>query len=265
MSNLINLFVGCDPNGNDAEQQMVLEYSLLKNCSLPFQITWMRLNNDPTSPWYHKKWNTTKWATPFSGFRWSIPEACDFKGKAIYCDADFIFLKDLKYLWEQEFESGKAVMGKGGGSWRFCLAFWNNPVAMLHITGDKLNPDYHSHNMGYFSSVTSCVQPFVGNWNCIDGEGLPIKDIHALHYSSMSHQLSHKYSVPRLSASKEKHWFDGHIMPHPRKELQDLYDKLYSEALKEGLKVEDYIPKEPLGAYEKESQKDYKGGNQYVT
>ena len=42
----IKLFVGCAPNGEDAESQMVLEYTARKHSSLPIDIVWMKINPD---------------------------------------------------------------------------------------------------------------------------------------------------------------------------------------------------------------------------
>ena len=87
MTQTIQVFVGCDPNNCDLEQMMVLEYSLRKHTSHPVNITWMQLSHDTNSPWYTNQetgegWRTEKWATPFSGFRWAIPESCNFEGRA---------------------------------------------------------------------------------------------------------------------------------------------------------------------------------------
>ena len=49
MKDVIKLFVGCAPNGEDAESQMVLEYTARKHSSLPIDIVWMKHSNDPNS------------------------------------------------------------------------------------------------------------------------------------------------------------------------------------------------------------------------
>ena len=38
------------------------------------------------------------WGTPFSCFRFAVPELCDFKGYAIYLDADMLVLGDIADL-----------------------------------------------------------------------------------------------------------------------------------------------------------------------
>lgn len=49
----------------------------------------------------------------FSGFRWAIPEYCQFQGKAIYMDTDVIVLDDLALLWEHPIEANAIVAAKG--------------------------------------------------------------------------------------------------------------------------------------------------------
>lgn len=47
-------------------------------------------------------------ATAFSTARYAIPEWCDYRGKAIYCDSDQIVLTDISELWTFDL-SGRAV------------------------------------------------------------------------------------------------------------------------------------------------------------
>lgn len=47
----IRLFIGTSANGEDTDAEMVYEYSLRKNCSVPIDITWMRQTNDTSSVW----------------------------------------------------------------------------------------------------------------------------------------------------------------------------------------------------------------------
>ena len=52
---VIQVFVGCDPNNCDLEQMMVLEYSLRKHTSHPVNITWMQLSHDTNSQRWIRK------------------------------------------------------------------------------------------------------------------------------------------------------------------------------------------------------------------
>lgn len=269
MSKIVKLFVGCSSNGEDAESLAVLEYTVRKNSSLPVDITWMKQTHDETSPFFG--WSTYTWATPFSGYRWAVPELCGFEGKAIYCDSDFIWLSDIANLWNQEFEPGKVVMAKGGNnSWRYCSCLWNCSTAeqyLMPIKRMKAIPESHQRLMAFFSQNQQIVQPFQGNWNCVDGEDLSIDKIDALHYSDMSCQFHLKYALPRLEKSNWHHWFDGKTRPHWRNDLQELFDTLLVEADNAGFHVENYIPNRRsnlwFGDYIKESQKNYSRAHEW--
>ena len=268
MTDRVKLFVGCSANGEDAESQAVLEYTVRKNSSLPVDIVWMKQTHNQTSPLYG--WSTYTWATPFSGFRWAVPELCNFEGKAIYCDSDFIWLSDIAKLWNQRFQPGKVVMAKGGdNSWRYCSCLWDCSAAqeyLLPISRMKALRESHQRMMSFFSQNQTIVQPFEGTWNCIDGEDLPIDKIDALHYSSMSNQFHLKYAIPRLEKSNWHHWFDGRILPHWRTDLQQLFDNLLLEAESKGYTVENYLPShnEFFGDYIKESQANYNNAHPWV-
>lgn len=263
----IKVFVGCDPNNCDLEQMMVLDYSLHKHTSLPVEIVWMQLSRDPQSYWYSNPktgegWNTTKWATPFSGFRWAIPEYCHFSGKAIYMDADVVILSDLAALWNHPIEGQSIVAAKTNADMtRLCTCIWDCDRAkkdILPVEQLRKDPNSHQKMMDLLKKSPQLVEPYQDSYNCVDGEDLAIEDIKILHYSDMGTQFSHKYALPRVETEGFKHWFDGKIMPHPRQELSNLFDEYYKAALEAGYKLENYRI-EPFGDFPKKTHKRYKG------
>lgn len=264
---VIKIFVGCDPNNCDLEQMMVLDYSVRKHTKHPVEIVWMQLSHDPNSPWYSNEetgegWQTEKWATPFSGFRWAIPELCNFKGRAIYMDADVVVLCDIAELWSHAKKEEAIVIAKGGkNSARLCTCVWDCEKAHHYLPTLKniqTDPDSHHKLMRLLKDKPKLVQAYQNSYNNIDGEGLPIEKIKILHYSDMGTQFSHKYALPRLEASGQRHWFDGEIMAHPRKDLTILFDQYYQEALAAGYHPENYSIN-PFGDFSKASQINYRG------
>ncbi|OTG67351.1 glycosyl transferase [Acinetobacter silvestris] len=264
---VIKIFIGCDPNNCDLEQMMVLDYSIHKHTQHPIEIVWMQLSHDPASPWYTNQetgqgWHTTKWATPFSGFRWAIPEHCNFKGRAIYMDADVVILSDIAELWSHPIDDQAIVIAKGGkNSARLCTCLWDCEKAkqyLLQLNELQSNPDSHKNMMQLLKDQPHLVQPYQDSYNCIDGEGLAADQIKILHYSDMGTQFSHKYSFSRLEAAGQKHWFDGQTFPHPRADLSVLFDQYYNEALAAGYKPENYEIT-PYGHFAKASQMNYHG------
>lgn len=263
----IKVFVGCDPNNCDLEQMMVLDYSIRKHTKNPVEIVWMQLSHDPNSVWFSDKntqqgWNTQKWATPFSGFRWAIPEYCNFEGRAIYMDADVVVLCDLDELWMHPIENNAIVAAKGGKkSARLCTCVWDCKKAKDYIPSlNTLKTDENGHQkmMQLLKEKPQLVQSYTNSYNCVDGEGLDINQIKILHYSDMGTQFSHKYSLARLHQEQQQHWFDGKIMPHPREDLTELFDRYYAEALQAGYTPEQYRV-EPYGVFPKATQINYHG------
>lgn len=268
MPDTIQIFVGCDPNDCDLEQMMVLDYSIRKHCSQPVDIHWMQLSRDPQSFWYanpeqQQGWRTEAWPTPFSGFRWSLPAYCGYQGKALYMDTDVIVLCDLAELWNTPFEPGKVVMAKGGEqAWRFCVSMWDCAAAREHLAPlDALRsqPESHQQLKKHFKNHTQLIQPFDTQYNNIDGENAPIEQIKILHYSDMGTQFSHPLAFARLQREGGTHWFDGTVLPHPRQDLQALFDRYYQEAQAAGYSLDNYRLPHRFGAFPKYSQKTYSG------
>ena len=266
---VIKVFVGCDPNNCDLEQMMVLDYSIHKHTQHEVEIVWMQLSQDENSMWYscpskHEGWRTEKWATPFSGFRWAIPSYCQFQGRAIYMDADILVLCDLLELWQHPMQEQAVVIGKGGPQVaRLCTCVWDCEKAKAYLpplTELQSNPDAHIHMMQLLKTKPELVQKYTESYNCVDGESLSAESIKILHYSDMGTQFSHKYSLPRLQSEGKKHWFDGQILPHPRQDLAQLFDRYYQEALDAGYRVENYRIAE-FGTFPKASQVAYSGND----
>lgn len=257
----VRVFVGCAANGEDAESQAVLEWSLRKHTSLPIEITWMMQSRDPDSFWHG--FNSSFWKTPFSGLRWAVPAACNFAGRAIYMDSDVIAMADIAELWRQDMK-GNAVLAKFGG--RLCVSLWDCKAAhqfVLPIDQLKANPSAHKQMQNLTrQNPRGLLGVFDGDWNCLDGEGhadLNDGEVKAIHYTEMSCQPHLNRAVARLEAVGQKHWMDGARRPHPRKDLQHLFDELLEEAIGEGFMVENYLPEVLFGAYDKASLKNYTG------
>lgn len=254
----IRIFVGVAANNEDLESQSVLEWSIRKHTTREIYITWCQLSRDPASSWYSdgpRGWQTQHWTTPFSCFRWSIPELCGWEGEAIYTDSDVIFLADIGGLWSQRFEPGKVVIAKGGRhGQRFCVSKWDCAAAKVLLPGiDKLRDDPHIHRalMQRFAAMPQVVQPFAGgDWNTLDLEPFQLghPSVKALHYTGIPTQPQLRHALPRLKREGGRHWYDGPMRAHPRRELVELFDRLLVEATEAGFGIEKYR-REPFGEY----------------
>ena len=172
MNEPVRIFIGTSANGEDAAAEMVYEYSIRKNASVPVEITWMRQTKDVSSIW--GGWLTQNWSTPFSGFRWAIPEACDFKGRAIYTDCDMINFKDIQELIDIDMQ-GKPVAARRGsrfGGHEFCVIVFDCKAFeeySIPVSRMKNIPESHHRMISKFSG-TDLVQDLDPRWNCLDGE-----------------------------------------------------------------------------------------------
>lgn len=258
---MIRVFVGCAANGEDAESQAVLEYTLRGHASQPVEIVWMR----QARKGFWAGWNTQGWATPFTGFRWGVPWFCGYEGRAVYMDSDMIVRADIAELWDQPMKPGTlALVRQTDGKLRTCVMLLDCGAIGAcaewpSIDAQRRTPNQHGMMMEWLARRRHMLGAFAGQWNCIDlkrATGLDDPTVKIVHYSSMPHQPHLKHAVPRLAANGLKHWYDGRTAPHWRPELEQLFDALLAEASAAGYVPANYEPDEPFGAYVKKSFKN---------
>lgn len=252
----IRVFVGCSANGEDAEAQAMLEYTLAKNTRRVVSINWMKLSRDPASPWYsnpakNEGWNTRGWATPFSAFRWAIPHVCNYEGKAIYMDVDQILMADIGDLWDQPHPGNKALLTKDQK--HSCVILFDNArMKPMLPTFDALRRTEGLYRQ-VRNNVGSATAPFKGNWNCLDGENyssLADPDIKIIHFTKVETQPHLKWALPRLHELKQAHWNrQAKPQPHARSDVQPFVDQLWEAAQAAGYTVDKYLPMEKFGSY----------------
>lgn len=252
----IRIFVGCAANHEDIESQAVLEFSIRLHTRRPVDITWMKLTNDPDSPF--GGWDHSRWATPFSAFRWIVPELCGYQGRAIYMDSDFIVLSDIGELWDAPMDPGRIVIAKSHS--RLCCSLWDCEAAKPYtIPIDNLKR--RSDNHATMKMIKRPAQPFgsLGDWNVLDLEDYPdirtnpCPEVKAIHYTSIPTQLHFPLAIPRLAEQGRTHWFDGEPRPHPRTDLQELFNNYLHGAIESGYEPERYTADPIYGSYRKRS------------
>lgn len=246
---MIRLFVGADGTNSDLESQAVLEWSVRKNASEPVDIVWMQ--QAATGP--YSGWRCGSARTPFSHFRWSIPAMCNYEGRAIYTDSDFIFVADIAELWHQPIPNVLLTLksSKPHGKARTCCILFDCAKAKGHVpTLDQLKqmPDPQGTCSNYFRANDHLMDRYQGEWNARDPETLSDPRIKAIHYTRMEHQVHLKHALPRLKAEGRSHWYTGPVFQHPNRELQALFDVLLAEAIAHGYTPERYRVKPFVGA-----------------
>jgi len=207
---MIRIFIGTSPNGEDSVAEKTLEYSLLKHSSEPLDIVFMRNREDG----FLGEFNSSGWATPFTNLRWTIPEYCNFEGRAIYMDVDQLNLRDISILYNMDLQ-GSAI---GSRSNRLCVMVIDcEKLGNLLAPVEKIRktPKYGSQ---IYRSMLLHSQNFDPRWNCLDGEGRAIDDIWHLHFTKMPTQ-------PWKPA-----WYKGTHQEHARPDLVELWEQYRDEA-----------------------------------
>lgn len=239
----IRLFIGTSEN-HDKTIEKIYTYSILKNTTSKVDITFLRPSMFPD-------WKRQGWGTPFTCFRYAIPELCNFKGKAIYTDVDMINFRDIAHLWRTDLK-GKAF----GMVWDSLQmnsekfkdtdqerGWWCDSVMLIDC--EKAKPYVHSieeqaqsnktYKWAFMAGIGSpykeqskdVVLELDARWNSFDGAdtSYPYKrpypkdervifradEIWQLHLTALSYQPWHPKYNPYAKAS------------HRRQDLMDIY------------------------------------------
>ncbi len=225
MDDTIKIYVGTDPFMKKAE--MALLKSLEKTTSGPWEVIWM----DYARGGIWSNWNIGRprrnpypgqgWGTDFTCFRFAIPEANGFEGRAIYLDVDMILLKDIRNLFEHPMDKPVMLPEHWDVILYDCAKFkdldWWPKIEVMKPSGMMMNEyvklllknDYVSFDL-----------PEI--WDCRDGEGYDPETTSLIHYTDMNTQPWKPY--PKR--------FE--YPPHPRPDMVELWENLYNEALEEG-------------------------------
>ena len=225
----VKIFIGSSSNGEDAPIESIYEYTLRKNTKRELNITWMRQRKEG----FWSGFNTPRWSTPFSGYRWVIPELCNFEGRAIYTDCDMINFKDIGELYDTDLE-GKplaARKGKRFGGHEFCVMVIDCKKMkdfLVPVDRQKVNEFYHHRMIDQFSGNDELVKELDPRWNCLDGEDRSVDDMYQLHWTNMATQ------------PWEPTWYVGERQEHPRPDLVDLYTDMMIESTDAGYTGDKY-------------------------
>lgn len=117
-TDIIRVFIGHDHREPDATK--VCEESIRRHTEAPVLIEHLDLQALRRSAMY-RRWSYQNsdsvqvdglddrpFSSEFSFSRFLIPALCQWRGKAIFCDSDFMFREDISHLWD-EFNPGYAV------------------------------------------------------------------------------------------------------------------------------------------------------------
>ena len=94
--------------------------------------------------------------TGFSFARWAIPELCDYKGKAIYLDADMLVFSDIAHLWNVPMgdASISILNGTNANNCSNSVKLNKNESSVMIINCEKANWNLHDLVKGLDHSYT---------------------------------------------------------------------------------------------------------------
>jgi hypothetical protein len=170
---MLRVFIGYDPRQPIAYN--VLADSIVRHASQPVAITALSLKTLPIK---------RRGLTEFTFSRFLVPWLCDFKGKALFLDADMVVTGDIAELFA-------ACEGKNGEDVYVMTdqARFEWPSAMLFICdGDgstRLQPHYidNHHNALMDLSWADLVGDMPKEWNHCVGYAAPRTDAKLYHFT----------------------------------------------------------------------------------
>ena len=238
----IRLFVGTSENFDHTIERVYL-YSILKNTNHPVEVTWLRPSMFPT-------WKRKGWGTPFTCFRYAIPQMCGFKGRALYTDCDMINFRDLFHLWRTDLK-GKPFgmvwdsLQMNNHKWKdtpYKRGWWCDSVMLIDC--EKAKDCIHSieeqaqwdgtYKWSFMESIgspkkeesTDIVHELDARWNSFDGSDtafpykttdpsekvqLELEEIWQVHLTALSYQPWHPRYSPHAKAT------------HARQDIMEVY------------------------------------------
>ena len=200
----------------------------------------MRASDDESSIFY----NWVQLGTGFSGFRWAVPELCNFTGRALYLDVDILNFKDIAELYYTDMNDYALLCLNNPPGWpggrNTSVALFNCELMQPLLPPVELTKTIFNIHPYVFSTDSPTHIPLdrVGEldprWNVLDGKGpggtdLDIKDMWMLHYTDPTTQ-------PWASLTMHKIW-----KPHPRTDLYQLWHDTYKEAVDSHEKLQSRI------------------------
>jgi hypothetical protein len=234
----LRVFVGTSA-GDDAEACIVLEATLRKHSTVPLQITWL---NSATCP----GWETQGWSTPWSAYRWAVPELCNWTGRAVYMDCPQVVIGDVAALASAPIPEGTSVLlRKSGGAVRTGVMVWdctNTRKWVPSLRDLKGEIGVHQRLSALVAGGSSLSAELPAGWAVQDVEysDNPARATGSVHYANAHIQPHQSRARRRLRAAGRTHWFVGTRLPHFSQGMIDMFEREYAAALAEGYVLDDY-------------------------
>lgn len=195
MKDLVRIYVGSDERGGRGEA--IIRYGLEKYASCPVQIIVMEPNTvDP--PYWGGSWNRNRehmrpyaggHSTNFTVFRWTVPEAAGYSGRAIYMDADITIHGDIWELYSFDLGGACCSIRKGVILFDCEHPFWRSQswpkIEEMRPSGWDM-PDYRR-------MLKEHIPVFPVEWDVLDGREMNPYRAKLNHYTAMGKQPYHPF------------------------------------------------------------------------
>lgn len=166
---MLRVFIGRDPRQPIAWN--VLANSIIRHASVPVSITALSLKALPIN---------RRGLTEFTFSRFLVPYLCDFKGAALFLDADMVVTADIKELFDQANNTDSVQVNRNQARFEW-------PSAMLfnceHCT--TLTPEYvqDSKNQLFDFAWAKSIGEFSPDFNHCVGYAEPRLDAKLYHFT----------------------------------------------------------------------------------
>lgn len=222
----VKVFVGTDPRQKKAE--IALEYSIRTKTRGPVEIVWMDYGRGGIwADWQigrdRGRISATTgpgWPTEFSGYRFAIPEANGFRGRAIYLDVDMVVLGDLRELYEQPMPKPWLMTPSCPATMLIDCGFFKDTGWWPRLEDMRQS----AWGLGEYTAILGrhgVLDMLAAKWNCHDEHGYVPGETAVVHYTRRRYQPWRPY--PEV--------FD--YAPHPDPELEELWWSIYCAGLRE--------------------------------
>ena len=222
MTELVRLYVGSDERGGRGEA--IIKYGLEKYASCPVQMIAMEPNtSDP--PYWGGNWNRGRehmrpyaggHRTNFTVFRFTIPEAAGYRGRAIYIDADITIHGDIWELYSFDLGGAPCSIRKGVILFDCEHPFWRSAawpkIEEMRPSGWGLR-DY----LRRISQGNDELPLFPQEWDVLDGKEMDPYEAKLNHYTGMGRQPYHpfpdRFAYPRQHpvVNCDRLWWESYL------------------------------------------------------
>lgn len=269
---VLRVFIGTSPNGEDAEACMVCEHSLRSRASVPVDITFLRLSRDPKSPCYSDPksragWKTEQWGTPWTALRWAVPEICGWEGRAVYFDCPTIILGDVAELAHAPIPPTSFVLIRRVGLFlgTACILF-DCAESGKHIPRIvDMQEDIGAHQAvgAMLERRPDLADHLPSGWGLNDTEfaqrPASSLSVRSVCFSSPITQPHMARARARMVLAGGAHWYTGVRLPHYSSRLEEIFESEYTAAVTAGYSVSTHSPDAlPMGAALLPSQELFK-------